>query len=301
MFVITGATGHIGSRTAEILLDKGARVRVIGRSTERLEPLVKRGAEAVVGDLREKGFLIRAFRDAAAVFAMIPPAHTARDFRAFQNEVGAAIAAAIVAAGVEHVVNLSSQGADLETGTGPILGLRDQEERLDGLAGVNVVHLRPTYFMENLLMTIPLINHLGFAGSAVDGEQKLAMIATSDIAARSAELLEKRNFTGTEVEDLLGERELSLEEATTVLGRSIGKPELKYVKLPYHAAEKGMVVMGFSADAARLFIEMSQALNEGRFAVGRPRTERNTTPTSIEQFAKIFAAAYAASHSHQAA
>ena len=82
MFVITGATGHIGSQTAEILLAQGARVRVIGRSAERLEPLVKRGAEAAVGDLRDQNFLSEAFGGARALFAMIPPDHAARDFRA---------------------------------------------------------------------------------------------------------------------------------------------------------------------------------------------------------------------------
>ena len=116
-----------------------------------------------------------------------------------------------------------------------------------------------------------------------------------------AGLLEKHAFTGKQVQDLLGERDLSLTEATAVLGRSIGKPELKYVQFPYHAAEKGMVEMGIGADAARLFIEMSEAINEGRVAVGRPRTAQNATPTSIEQFAEVFAAAYAASHPHQAA
>ena len=301
MFVITGATGHIGSRTAGILLEQRHKVRVIGRSDERLQPLVERGAEGAVGDLRDREFLCGAMRGATALFAMIPPNHTARNFRGFQNEVGASIAAAIEAAGVSRVVNLSSQGAELTSGTGPILGLRDQEERLNGLNGLSLVHLRPTYFMENLLMSIPLIRQFGCAASAVRGDLPLAMIATCDVAVRTAAELQKKPSPGRRVVDLLGERDLPLAEATAVVGRAIGKPRLKYRHLPYRAAEAGMVAMGISRSAARLFTEMSRALNQGRFAVGLPRTPENTTPTSIEQFAEVFAAAYAAVYPHQAA
>lgn len=301
MIVITGASGHIGRRAAEILLRKGLPVRVVGRNAERLQPLTRRGAEAAVGYLRDTTFLTRVFKDAQAVFTMIPSDYAAEDFRGFQIDVGASIAAAIRATGVGEVVNLSSQGADLVSGTGPILGLRDQEKRLDALPGVNVVHLRPTYFMENLFMNIPLILHRGMAGSAVRGDVPIAMIATCDIADRVAEWLQKADFEGSRVEDLLGERDLTLAEATAILGRRIGRPELKYVQFSAEEARQGMRGMGVGADAARLLIEMSQALNEGRFAVGVKRTPRNTTATSIEQFAETFAAAYHDAQHHEAA
>jgi uncharacterized protein YbjT (DUF2867 family) len=267
---------------------------VIGRDAAHLRGIVGRGAEAAIGDLSDTAFLTEAFTGAEAVFAMIPPNYIAADFRAYQNEIGASIANAITESGVRYVVNLSSQGADLASGTGPILGLHDQEERLNWLTGVNVLHLRPTYFMENLLMNIPLINEKGSSGSAVRGDRKFAMIATRDIAARVAEHLARRDFTGKVVEDLLGERDLSLDEAIGIIGKRIGWSDLKYVQFPAADAERGMVASGLSPDVSRLFIEMSTALNEGRFAVGRPRTARNTTPTTIEEFAETFAAAFEA-------
>jgi len=202
---------------------------------------------------------------------------------------------------VKYVVNLSSQGAELPAGTGPILGLHDQELRLNRLAEVNVLHLRPTYFMENLLMNIPLINGKGIAGSAVRGDRKFAMIATRDIADRVAGHLVSRDFNGKVVKDLLGQRDLSLEEAIGVIGRRIDWPDLKYVQFTYDEAFKGMVAMGISLDASRLFIEMSRALNDGLFAVGRPRTAENTNSTSIEEFAEVFAAAFEATTLKKAA
>ena len=301
MYAIIGATGHIGSRVAELLLKRGARVRGISRDVRHLASFVKRGGEPAMGDLRDGAFLAGAFRGAEAVFAMIPPNYTAQDFRAYQAEVGTSITGALREAGVKWVVNLSSQGADLPSGSGPILGLRDQEQRLNGLEEINVLHLRPSYFMENLLMNIPLIDHQGIAGSAVRGDLPFAMIACSDIAQRTAERLTHRDFSGKQIEDLLGERDLSLNEAIAVLGRRIGKPQLRYVQFPAAEAEKGMVAMGVGADAARLFIEMSQALNEERFAVNRPRNVQNTTLTSIEQFAEVFVAAYDAAAPHHAA
>jgi len=301
MYVITGATGNIGSKIADILLAKGEKVRVIGRSAARLQRFVDKGAEAAVGDLKDGAFISGAFAGASAVFAMIPPEFAARDFRAYQNEVGENLAAAIGTSGVRYVINLSSQGADLSEGTGPILGLRDQEARLNGLSGVNVLNLRPTFFMENLLMNIPLINQKGIAGSAVRGDQRFAMIATSDIAAYAAERLVGRDFTGSTVQDLLGQRDLSLNEATSIIGRAIGIPELKYVQFSYDDAANGLIEMGVGKDLSRLFIEMSKALNDGLFAVNRPRNRDNTTPTSFEEFAKTFAEYFAAAAPRKAA
>jgi uncharacterized protein YbjT (DUF2867 family) len=301
MYAITGATGNIGSKAAEILLTRGEKVRVIGRDAARLQPFTDKGAESAAGDLKDTAFLTGAFSGVDAVFAMIPPDYTADDFRGYQNGVGRSIVDAITRSGVKYVVNLSSQGAELPAGTGPILGLHDQEKRLNWLAEVNVLHLRCTYFMENLLMNIPLINGRGIAGSAVRGDRKFAMIATRDIAARVVEHLVRRDFHGKVVEDLLGQRDLSLEEAIGVIGRRIGLPDLKYVQFPYDEAAKGMVAMGISPDVSRLFIEMSAALNDGLFAVNRPRTVENTTPTAIEGFAETFAAAFEATALKKAA
>ncbi len=301
MFAITGATGNIGSKIADILLGSGEKVRVIGRSPARLGDFVRRGGEAAVGDLRDRSFVTRAFSGATAVFTMIPPDYSATDLRAYQDEISTNLAAGIAGTGVKYVVNLSSQGADLPERTGPILGLRDQEERLNRLRGVNIMHLRPTYFMENLLMNIPLINRRGIAGSAVRGDLKIAMIATRDIAAHAAQRLTRRDFSGKQVQDLLGERDLSLEEAIAVIGGKIGMPGLRYVQFEYEEAAEGMMEMGISEDVSTLFIEMCEAMNNGLIAVGRPRTSENTTPTSIEEFAGTFAGLFEAAALHKAA
>ena len=294
MIVITGATGKTGSAIAEALLAKGQKVRAIGRDAAKLKGFTAKGAEAAVGDLGDRAFLTKTFKGADAVYVLIPPNLGVADFRAYQKQIGETIVAAIKGSGVKYVVHLSSQGAHLPDRTGPIVGLHDQEERLNSLDRVNVLHLRPTYFMENLLMNIDLIKKMNIMGSAVRGNVKFAMIATKDIGVYASERLMKRDFSGKSVRDLLGQRDLSLDEAAAVIGKKLGKPDLKYVAFPYDDAEKGMVSMGLTPDMSRLYIEMSKALNDGLFAVNIPRTKENTTPTSIEEFADVFAKIFGA-------
>jgi uncharacterized protein YbjT (DUF2867 family) len=294
MIVITGATGKTGSAVAEALIAKGQKVRVMGRDAAKLKGFTAKGAEAAVGDMGDRAFLTKAFNGSEAVYALIPPNFGVTDFRAYQKQIGESIVAAIKGSSVRYVVNLSSQGAHLPDRTGPIVGLHDQEERLNRLDGVNVLHLRPTYFMENLLMNIDLIKKMNIMGSAIRGNVKFAMIAAKDIGACASERLMKRDFSGKSVRDLLGQRDLSLDEAAAVIGKKLGKPDLKYIAFPYDDAEKGMVAMGLTPDLSRLYIEMSKALNDGLFAVNIPRTRENTTLTSIEEFADVFAKIYRA-------
>lgn len=287
MIVITGATGNIGSKITSLLLSRGQRVRCVARTADRLGQLTGKGAEAAPGSLEDTAFLTKAFSGADAVFAMIPPSYAAPDFRAYQNRVGASIAGAIDGSGVRHVVNLSSQGAHLSEGTGPIKGLHDQEVRLNGLRGVNVLHMRPTYFMENLLAYADMIRKKNVIGSAIIGDLKFAMIATKDVAQFAAERLVARDFQGKSVRDLLGQRDISMNEATGIIARRINRPDLRYVQFSYEDVGKSLVGAGFSEDVSRQFTEMIRALNGGLFS-NLPRDGDNTTGTAFEEFAEVF-------------
>lgn len=292
MYVITGATGHVGSEIASILLSKDQKVRVIGRSSERLQPFVDRGAEPRVGSLDDESFLADTFTGAKAVFAMIPPNLQAENVRAYQNRIGSAIARAIEKAGVKHVVHLSSMGAHLPEGTGPVTGLYDQEQRLNGLEGVSVLHLRPTYFFENLLSAIPVIRNMGVNGSPLRGDVSFPAIATKDIARIAAKHLLELDFSGKTERELMGQRDVTMDEVTKIIGKAIGKNDLSYVQFPYEDAEKSMVDMGLSPDAAHSLVELNRAINEGKAISGASRSQENTTETSIEEFARVFADAY---------
>ncbi len=292
MYVIMGATGNIGSKISKLLLDEGAKVKAIGRSADRLKALVDQGAEAAIGDVSDVSFLTQAFKGADALFAMIPPAYTAEDFRVYYNEIGTNIDRAIQTSGVRNVLFLSSVGAHLSEKTGPIKGLHDVERKLNQLDDVNVLFLRPTYFMENLLANIAMIKNMGINGSGIKGDTKFAMIATKDIALAAAEHLLKKDFRGKAVQELLGQRDVSMNEATQILGSKIGKPDLKYMQFSAEEEKKGMMEFGLSEDASNQMVELNQAISDGLIAVDIPRTAENTTATPIEEFADLFAHVY---------
>ncbi|PYV40596.1 MAG: hypothetical protein DMG06_19755 [Acidobacteria bacterium] len=118
------------------------------------------------------------------------------------------------------------------------------------------------------------------------------MIATRDIAEIAAQLLLRLDFSGQSTRELLGQRDISMQEATRIIGKAIGKEALAYVQFPYQQAEQAMMGMGLSQDVARSFNEMYRGLNEERVRPLEKRTAANTTPTSFEQFAESFAAVY---------
>lgn len=294
MHTIIGATGNVGSKLVEILIANKQRVRAIGRSVEKLQPLVDQGAEPVLGDAADPVFLTGAFAGADTVFSLIPTNYTASDFRAYQNDFGGAIASAISAAGITHVVNLSSHGAHLEEKTGPIMGLRDHEERLNDLEGVHVMHLRPTFFMENLLMNINLIKSMGFNGDHIKGDHPFAMIATQDIAKEAARHMMGRDFSGKMTRELFGPRDMSMNEVTRIIGEKIALPDLKYIFLSREDYINGLLEAGLSEDLAHSLAELSAGLNDGLFGVGEKRTAENTTATDFETFSDFFAQIYKA-------
>lgn len=294
MYVITGANGNVGRRLAEILLAEGKRVRVVSRNVDRLQPLAQRGAEVCMGSLQDEAFLAQTFQGARAAYVMIPPNHQAENLRAYQNRVGNVIFNVLKNAGVDYIVNLSSLGAHRPDKTGPVLGLYDQEQRLNWLEKANLVHLRPTFFMENLLSNIHLIKTRGINGTPLRGDLALPMVATKDIARVASEYLLELGFKGIVVRELLGQRNITMNEMTQILGKAIGLNNLQYVQFSFEEAESSMIEAGFSRDVAQSLLQLYGNINERIVIVGTERTDENTTETPFEEFAESFAAAYGA-------
>jgi len=293
LIAVTGATGNIGLVATAELLSKGFRVRAIGRSAAKLQALKTKGAEIFEGSLDDVDAMTEAFTATTGVFLMIPPNMTTPDFRGYQNKVGEALAKAAVKAKVRHIVNLSSMGAHLSAGTGPIIGLHDQEERLNSLQ-LAVEHLRPVFFMENHLFAIGVIKALGVYGNPVNGDVPMSQIATRDIGAFAAARLAQGPGEGNIVTELFGPRDISMIESARILGAAIGKPDLKFVQFPYDEARKGMIGAGMSANMADGMIELDRGFNEGTLRTTQKRSASNTGKTTLEQFAKTFKEIYEA-------
>ena len=285
MYVITGATGHTGAIAAKALLTRGHSVRVIGRSADRLRPLTSLGAEAFLCEITDANKLAQAFQGAQAAFVLVPPNLSSDDYRGYQEQVSDAIAAAVTQSKVPAVVSLSSVGADKPDKTGPVIGLHNLEQKLNKIDGVNVLHLRAGYFMENTMGQVGAIRAMGATAGPLRADLKLAMIATRDIGAAVTDALLKLDFNGKQARELLGQRDISMAEATAIISKAIGKANLSYVQVPDEQFVAVLTQMGMSKNMAGLIIEMAAALNSGYMKSLEPRSAKNTTATSYEAFA----------------
>jgi uncharacterized protein YbjT (DUF2867 family) len=298
MYVVLGASGNTGHVVANNLLAAGQKVRVVGRNSAHLQPLAVQGAETFIADVTDAGALAKAFHQADAAYVMIPPNPASTDPVGYSGRVSDAIAAAVQNAGTKNVVALSSIGADKATGTGPVLGLYNLEQKLNQISSANVLHLRAGYFMENTLPQAGAIRQAGNVVTPLRPDLKLAMIATRDIGAAAAQALLHPSVHGKQTRELLGQRDLTYTEVAAIIGKAIGKPDLKYVRLPDDQFRAVLVQMGMSDQFSKLLLEMIGALNSGHMRALEPRASQNTTPTTFETFvAESFVPAY----QHQAA
>jgi Predicted nucleoside-diphosphate-sugar epimerases len=284
MILVMGATGHIGSKVVQLLLKEKHPVRCFARHFPNADAFP--GAEIVIGDANEVADLADAMRGCSAALIMLPQNKDAENLRLYQNKLGEVIAEAIEESGINKIVNISSIGADLQSGTGPILGLHDQEERLNQTTHADIVHLRCAYFMENLINGIPSIIQMNRYFDTISPDASIPMTATRDIAARAAFLLLNPDFDGKNVEYILGERNLTGHEAMKAIAKAIGKDEVEYVEISDDEMRKHLLGMQMSESVVDSLIELNHCAENGTLTSTVSRDRVNTTNTSIEEFAR---------------
>lgn len=290
-YVITGSTGHISKPLSEQLIKAGHNVTIISSNHDKVKQIEDLGAKASIGSVEDVAFLTKTFEGADAVYTMVPPKWDAKDWKAYIHSIGKNYAAAIKAAGVKKVVNLSSIGAHMPKGCGPVSGLYYVEQELNALEGVDVRHLRPAYFYYNLLGNIGMIKHMGIIGGNY-GDITLPMVHPNDIAAVAAEELLKLDFKGKSIRYIAGD-ECNTNEIAKVLGNAIGKPDLQWVKFKDEDALNGILQAGLAQDIAENYVEMGTAMASGEMAVDYYKHKPALSPIKLKDFAKEFAAAYA--------
>jgi uncharacterized protein YbjT (DUF2867 family) len=289
-YIITGSIGHISKPVVQGLIKAGKEVSVITSSNDRVSEIEKLGAKAVVGNVQDADFVKKAFKGADVIYTMIPPIWQTNNWRASQNEVARNYADAIQANGIKYVVNLSSMGAHAGKGIGPVDGLYDFEQMLNKIPGLNVKHLRPSFFFYNFIAQIGLIKHAGFMGANYGDGEKIFLVHTNDIAAAALDELLNLKFTGSLVRYVFGD-ERSGQEVADVLGKAIGK-DLKWVVFSDDQQREGLLQAGLPETHANSYTEMGKALREGVMQEDARRNKPTLTTTKLEAFAKEFAAAF---------
>jgi uncharacterized protein YbjT (DUF2867 family) len=288
---VTGSLGNISRPLAQNLVKAGHQVTVISSKKEKTAEIQAMGANAAIGSVEDLAFLTSAFSGADAVYTMVPPNFAANNLRGYISDVGNNYAKAIRASGVKKIVNLSSIGAHLPEGTGPIKGLYDVEHTLDALDGVAVKHLRAGFFYNNFYANVKMIKHMGILGSNYAGSNHLPLVNPADIADAAAEELQQ-HFTGNGIRYVVSD-ERTAGEAASILGAAIGKPDLKWVEFSDADALGGMKQAGLREEMAKNYTEMGTAVRENKlwddYIKHKPAV---LGKRKFAEFAKEFAAVY---------
>jgi uncharacterized protein YbjT (DUF2867 family) len=258
---VTGSLGNISKPLATQLVKAGHQVTVISSGPDKAEAIKALGATPAIGSVDDVAFLTEAFKGADAIYTMVPNNFSATNYRQYIGGVGKNYVEAIKAAGITKVVNLSSIGAHIDGGTGPISGIHDVEQTYKQLNGVAIKHLRPAFFYTNLLTNIDMIKHLGFLGSNYGPQSYMVLVHPNDIAKVAAEELEN-DFTGVSVRYIASD-ERTAGEIASVLGKAISKPDLQWVEFTDEQASQGMLQAGLPPEIVRNYVEMGNAVSRG--------------------------------------
>ncbi len=292
-YVITGGAGNISGPLSEKLLNAGHEVTVISRNGEHLRSIIAQGAKAAIGSVEDIEFLKKTFAGSDGVYTMVPPNWKPANLKNWIGEIGKNYAEAIKAGNVKYVVNLSSVGAHLTDGCGPVSGLYRVEQALNELQEVNLKHLRPGYFFGNLLANTGMVKQMNIIGNNFGGEKFTLVLAdTNDIADAAFEELNNLKFTGHTVRYIASE-ERSTNEIAKVLGTAIGKPEMPWIVFSDEQSFDGMLKAGIPEEIAKNYAEMGHAIQSGKMLEDYWKNHPDKLgKTKLEDFAKTFATVY---------
>jgi len=260
MFVVAGVTGHTGSVVAQTLLDRKQPVRVIVRTADKGAVWRAKGAAVAIASLDDAQALAKAFEGATGAYLLVPPNYPATSYLDDRKTVTEALANAVKTSGLGHVVFLSSIGAHLPEGTGPIRVVRYGEQRL-GAVAKNLTILRPPSFIDNWAPVLGAAKTQGILPSFITPDRKIPMISTRDIGRIAAEQL-ITGGKGRMVLELSGPEDYSPNDVAAALG-TILKRTVTVQHAPLSAVVPTYKSFGFSDDAARLFEEMYRGFEQG--------------------------------------
>lgn len=290
-YVLTGSLGHISKPLAAKLISEGHQVSIISSNASNKDAITSMGAGALIGSVEDVAFLTNSFSGADAVYLMIPPKWDPADWIGHMKNIADNYAEAIKKSSVKNIVVLSSVGAHMGSGAGPVDGLAYLESKINEL-DVNAVYLRPSYFYYNLFSMIPLIKHAGIMGTNQPASHKLVLTHTSEIASVASEQLLKLNFTGKKV-IYIGNDERTWADITNVLSRSIGKENIPWVEFTDEQSLNGMLQAGLNPEIAKGYTNMGAALRSGEMEADYWKNHpQQLGKIKLEDFAKEFAAAF---------
>ena len=279
-YLITGATGDVGSKVVHHLLQRGNRPRIFVRSAQKAQALFGQRADIFVGDLAQPATLQPALEGADELFLVNSgpqiPIH---------DELAAKAAKA---AGVRHLVKLSSMDAQHGLAIGAWHKLGEAAVRA---SCIGFTFVQPTGFMSNLLAWARTIKTEGIVRAST-GEGRLAFIHSEDIAAVATAALTTHEFDGQSL-PITGPEALTFAEATATIASAIGK-ELTFQPISDDEARQRYSRVSGSVAETEAHVLLWRAIREGRLAGVTDNVQRilGRKPIPLDQWAMENAAAF---------
>lgn len=272
-YLITGATGDVGSRVIRQLLERNICPRVLARNKEKARAMLGEDVEICLGDLAEPASTRHAFRHVDTVYLVnVGPEIPQRD-----------IAAARIAQeeGVRRIVKLSSLDVEHDLAIG---AWHEKGEAAIRASRVRFTFIRPTGFMTNLLAWANSIKTESIVRSST-GDGRRPFIHSEDIAAVSVAALLEEKYTD-QILSITGPASLSFGDATQIIARSIGK-SLVYVAISDDEVRERYSRVSGSPEETEAHVALWRAIREGRLAAMTDEVEKilGRKPISLEQWA----------------
>lgn len=253
MFIVLGATGHIGSVVADTLLAAGESVTVVTRSAEKAENLIKKGAKPAVVDVTDSRALASVFRTGKRAFLLNPPASVSRDTDAEEHKTLEAIISALDEAGLEKIVLASVYGAHSGTRCGDLTVLYDFEQALKRQP-VPITTQRAAYYMSNFDELLKPARE-GVLPSMFPADFVLPMIAPADLGRAAAGFL--REPTGvTGLHYVEGPERYTIRDVANAFAVALGRP-VNVKVTPREDWTSAYKKLGFSDAAAQSYACMT--------------------------------------------
>lgn len=264
MYAVAGVTGNTGAYVAQALLEKDADIRVIVRDAAKGDSWKEKGADIALADLSDREALTKALTGVQGAYLLLPPHPTEDRILEKFEQLAKGLRTAVDAAGAPDLVLLSSVGAHLPKGTGPIQSLAKLEQVFADYSG-NVTFLRPCYFMENFAQLLHPITLDGVLPSMLQPlDRQISMVSVRDIGEQAARLL-MEGGNGHQVVELEGPASYSPLQAAAVFADLLGR-EVNAFPVPQEQWVPSLTGVGLSEDMSRLLAEMYGAINADEVA-----------------------------------
>jgi uncharacterized protein YbjT (DUF2867 family) len=260
MFIIIGGTGHVGSATAEALLEQGCPVTIVTRDAAKAEPWRRRGAEVALADVRDVDALRAVLRRGRRAFILNPPADPSTDTDAAERETVRCLLTALDGSGLEKLVAMSTYGARPGEACGDLTVLHGLEEGLRALP-IPAEIVRSAYLMSNWDGALEPARETGVLSSMLPADLEIPMVAPADVGRVVARLLTEPTGA-TEVRHVEGPRRYSPAEVAAAFAEALGR-RVDVEVVPRERWEPHFRSLGFSGPAARSYARMTATLVDG--------------------------------------